>query len=51
MHIIKSASKQTEKLTLLDDLSKRLLEWELKSNHLLKSKSLKWTVKKILPTI
>ena len=41
MHITKSTKKQTEKLTkksLIDDLSKRLLELEFKSNHSVKSK-------------
>ena len=52
MHIIKSTKNQTEKSTkksLIDDLSKRLLELEFKSNHSIKSKCLKWIVKKILP--
>ena len=44
MHIIKLTKKQTEKLTkksLIDDLSKRLLGLEFKSNHSIKSKCLK----------
>ena len=44
----KSFKKQTEK-SLTDDLLKRLLGLEIKSNHSLKSKGLKWIVKKILP--
>ena len=44
MHI-----KQSTKTSLIEDLSKRLLEF--KSNHSIKSKSLKWIVKKILPKI
>ena len=44
MHIIKSTKK-----SLIDDLSKRLLELEFKSNHSIKSKCLKWVVKNILP--
>ena len=51
-HIIKSTKKQTNVLTkklLIDDLSKSLLELEFKSNHSIKSKCLKWIVKKILP--
>ena len=44
MHIIKSTKK-----SLIDDLSKRLLELEFKSNHSIKSKCLKWIVKNILP--
>ena len=50
--IAKSIKKQTEELikkSLIDDLSKRLLELEFKSNHSIKSKCLKWVVKKILP--
>ena len=37
------------KNSLTDDLSKRLLELEFKSNHSIKSKCLKWVVKNILP--
>ena len=51
-YIAESIKKQTEKPTkklLIDDLSKRLLELEFKSNHSIKSKCLKWFVKKILP--
>ena len=40
--------KSTKK-SLIDDLSKRLLELEFKSNHSIKSKCLKWIVKNILP--
>ena len=43
VHIIKSTKKP-----LIDDLSKRLLELEFKSNHSIKSKCLKWIVKNIL---
>ena len=53
-YIAQSIKKQTEKLTkksLIDDLSKRLLGLEFKSNHSVKSKCLKWIVKKILPTL
>ena len=42
--IIKSTKK-----SLIDDLSKRLLELEFKSNHSIKSKCLKWIAKNILP--
>ena len=52
MHIIKSTKQQTKVLTknsLADDLSKRLLELEFKSNYSIKSKCLKWVVKNILP--
>ena len=50
--IIKSTKKQTKvstKKSLIDDLSKRLLELEFKSNYSIKSKCLKWVVKNILP--
>ena len=53
-YIAESIKKQTEELTkksLIDDLSKRLLGLEFKSNHSIKSKCLKWIVKKILPTL
>ena len=53
-YIAESIKKQTGKSTknsLIDDLSKRLLELEFKSNHSIKSNCLKWIVKKILPTI
>ena len=51
-YIAESVKKQTEKSTeksLTDDHSKRLLESEFKSNHSIKSKCLKWIIKKILP--
>ena len=51
-HIIESPKKQTKvstKKSLINDLSKRFLELEFKSNHLIKSKCLKWIVKNILP--
>ena len=41
--------KKLTKTSLTDDLLKRLLELEFKSNPLIKSKRLKWIVKKILP--
>ena len=41
--------KKSTKKSLIDDLSKRLLELEFKSNHSIKSKCLKWIVRKILP--
>ena len=46
-HIIKSTKKQTNvstKKSLTDDLSKRLLQLEFKSNHSIKSNCLKWIV-------
>ena len=45
--IYKHINKLTNNL-LIDDLSKRLLELEFKSDHSIKSKCLKWIVKKIL---
>ena len=51
-HIIESTKNQTKvstKKSLIDDLPKRLLELEFKSNHSIKSKCLKWVVKNILP--
>ena len=51
-HIIKSTKKQTNvstKKSLTDDLSKRLLQLEFKSNHSIKSNCLKWIVKNVLP--
>ena len=51
-YIAKSIKKQTEKWTkksLIDDLSKPLLELKFEKNHSIKSKCLKWIVKSILP--
>ena len=53
-YIAESIKKQTEESTkkfLIDDLSKRLFGLEFKSNHLIKSKCLKWIVTKILSTL
>ena len=44
MHNIKSTKK-----SLIDDLSKRLLDLEFKSNHSIKLKCLRWIAKHILP--
>ena len=41
--------KKPTKKSLINDLSKRLLELEFQSNHSIKSKCLKWIVKRILP--
>ena len=49
-YIAESIKKQTKK-SLTNDLSKRLLGLEFKSNHSIKSKCLKWIVEKIPPTI
>ena len=43
--------KKSSKNSLIDKISKRLLELEFKTNHSIKSKCLKWVVKKILPTL
>ena len=46
-YIAESMKKQTKK-SLINDLSKRLLELEFKSNHSIKSNCLNWAVKNIL---
>ena len=51
MNKIHGHIKKSIKKSQINDLSKRLLELEFKSNHLIKSKCLKWIVKKIMPTI
>ena len=43
--------KKSSKKSLVDKISKRLLELEFKSNHSIKSKCLKWVVKIIIPTL
>ena len=48
--IQRHVKKSTKKL-LINDLLKRLLELEFKSNNSIKSKCLKWIAKKILPAI
>ena len=51
-HINQSTIKQTEQKTkesLIDNLSKGLLELEFKQNNQIKTKCLKWIVKNILP--
>ena len=45
-HIKKSSRKY-----LIDRISKRLLQLESKLNHSIKSKCLKWIIRKILPTL
>ena len=49
-HITESTKKQTKK-SLIDNLSKMLLELEFQSNHSIKPKCLKWIVKKMFPTL
>ena len=41
--------KEKTKKSLIDNLSKRLLESKFKSNQSIKQKQLKWIGKKILP--
>ena len=51
-YIAESIKKQTEQSTkksLIDDLSKQLLELKFEKYNLIKSKCLKWLVKKVLP--
>ena len=51
-HIIdsfKNKTKVSTKKSLIDDLSKKLLELEFKSIYPIKSKCLKWVVKNTLP--
>ena len=43
--------KKSSKKSLIDKISKRLLELQSVENHSIKSKCLKWIVKKILPTL
>ena len=43
--------KKSYKESLIEKISKRLLELEFKSDHSIKSKCFKWIVKKILPTL
>ena len=43
--------KKSSKKSLIDKISKRLLELESVENHSIKSKCLKWIVEKILPTL
>ena len=49
-HINKSIKKSNKK-SLTDELSNKLLRLELKSNNSIKTKCLKYVVKKILPTL
>ena len=41
--------KKSTKKSLIDNLSKRLLELEFKQHNVIKSKCLKWIIKNILP--
>ena len=40
-----------DKESLIDNISKRLLELRFEKKHSIKSKCVKWIFKKILPTI
>ena len=53
-HIKESIKKSTEKSTkksLIDELSNKLLRSEFKNNNFIKTKCLKYVVKKILPNL
>ena len=47
----KQSTTELTKKTLIDELSRKLLELEFKSNHSIKSKCMKYIVKEILPTL
>ena len=47
---IKKETKVSTKRSLIDDLSKGLLEFEFKQHNAIKAKCLKWVVKNILPS-
>ena len=48
---IKKSTKKSAKKSLIDELSNKLLRFEFKSNHSIKTKCLKYVVEKILPTL
>ena len=48
---IKNQLKNKQKKSLVDELSNKLLRLEFKSDSSIKSKCLKYVVKKILPTL
>ena len=48
---LKEQTKKQTKKSIIDNLSQRLLEIEFVSNHSIKSKCLKWIVKKNTPHI
>ena len=47
----KESNKKLNKISLIEKISLRLLELEFKSNNSIKTKCLKWIVKKVLPKI
>ena len=49
-HVIKSTKDATKK-SLINNLSRRLLELEFNSNHLIKFRALKYVANKILPSV
>ena len=49
-YLFKSTNKETKKETI-DEISDRLLNLEFRSNNSMKTKLLRWVVKKILPKI
>ena len=51
INIIHRHIKKSSKKSLIDKISTRLLELEFVDNHSIKSKYLKWIVRKILPTL
>ena len=48
---IKKITKESTKKSIVDELSNKLLRLEFKSNNSIKTKCLKYAVKKILPTL
>ena len=48
---IKKSTKKSSKKSLMDALSRKLLRLEFKSNNSIRTKCLKYVVKKILPTL
>ena len=51
MKYLDTSIKKSTKKSLIDELSNKLLRLEFNSNNSIKTKSLKYVVKKILPTI
>ena len=51
VNLTKKLTEEPTKKSLMDELSNKLLGLEFKSNNSIKSKSLKYIAKKILPTL
>ena len=51
MNQIKKLIEELTKKSLIDNLSRKLLELEFEESHSIKSKCLKYIVKEILPTL